>query len=47
MSNKIVTHRSAKTGHFVTERYAKAHPSTTVREVNKPSRNTSPNKRKR
>ena len=27
--------RSAKTGRFVTERYAKTHPSTTVKETRK------------
>jgi hypothetical protein len=26
-------HRSAKTGQYVTEKYAKAHPSTTVKET--------------
>lgn len=29
-------HRSAKTGRFVTEEYAKRHPATTVRENNPP-----------
>ena len=28
-------HRSAKTGKFVTEKYAKSHPATTVKETNK------------
>ncbi|NND23548.1 MAG: multidrug transporter [Acidimicrobiia bacterium] len=32
---KVVRHRSAKTGEYVTERYAKKHPSTTVRETDK------------
>ncbi len=29
-------YRSAKTGQFVTEQFAKRHPSTTVREINPP-----------
>ncbi len=29
-------YRSAKTGHYVTEEYAKANPDTTVREAVKP-----------
>lgn len=29
-------YRSAKTGQFVTESYAKRHPATTVREINPP-----------
>jgi len=29
-------YRSAKTGQFVTEGYAKRHPATTVREINLP-----------
>lgn len=28
-------HRSAKTGEYVTEEYAKKHPSTTVKEKDK------------
>ncbi len=32
---KVVQHRSAKTGEFVTEKYAQRHKDTTVREVNK------------
>lgn len=32
---KIYKYRSAKTGEFVKEKYAKNHPSTTVREVAK------------
>jgi hypothetical protein len=31
----VINHRSANTGKFVTERYAKTHPSTTVTERNK------------
>lgn len=31
-------YRSAKTGRFVTESYAKNHPSTTVKEHNPPGR---------
>lgn len=31
-----VNFRSAKTGHYVTERFAKQHPTTTVREIDKP-----------
>lgn len=31
----VENNRSAKTGRFVTEKYAKAHPSTTVTENNK------------
>lgn len=31
----IVNNRDAKTGQFVTERYAKTHPATTVTERNK------------
>jgi len=30
---KQVQYRSAKTGLFVTEKYAKKHPSTTVKET--------------
>lgn len=33
--NKVVRHRSAKTGEYVTEKYAKAHPATTVKETDK------------
>jgi hypothetical protein len=34
MSNKNQTgYRSAKTGHFVTEKYGKAHPNTTEKET--------------
>ncbi len=29
------TYRSAKTGKFVTEKHAKSHPATTVKETNK------------
>jgi len=29
----IKAHRSAKTGKFVTEKYAKKHPDTTVKET--------------
>jgi len=29
----IKAHRSAKTGKFVTEKYAKKHPNTTVKET--------------
>lgn len=31
-STKKTIHRSAKTGKFVTKKYADKHPSTTVRE---------------
>lgn len=31
-------HRSAKTGRYVTERYAKKHPATTVKETDKVTR---------
>ena len=31
-------YRSAKTGRFVTEDYAKHHPATTVREHNPPAK---------
>ena len=34
-SNTITQFRSAKTGEFVTEKYAKTHPATTVKENNK------------
>lgn len=34
-SKIIVNNRSAKTGRFVTEHYAKSHPATTVTERNK------------
>lgn len=30
-----VNYRSAKTGRYVTPRYGKTHPSTTVKETNK------------
>lgn len=30
-------HRSAKDGRFVTEKYAKQHPSTTEKEHNRPA----------
>jgi len=30
---KKVRYRSAVTGHFVTEKYAKKHPKTTVKET--------------
>lgn len=33
-TSKQVSHRSAETGRFVTERYATTHPKTTVRETN-------------
>ena len=35
MSKKITHFRSAKTGRYVTEGYAKKHPSTTVKETDK------------
>lgn len=38
MSKKVptqVSHRKSTDGRFTTEKYAKAHPSTTQREVNK------------
>jgi len=31
-TKKKTLHRSAKTGKFVTEKYAKKHPNTTVKE---------------
>jgi len=34
-SSTVTQNRSAKTGRFVTEKYAKTHPSTTVTEKNK------------
>jgi hypothetical protein len=34
-SNIITQFRSAKSGEFVTEKYAKTHPATTVKENNK------------
>lgn len=34
-SKPTTDYRSAKTGRFVTEKYAKKHPSTTVKEKNK------------
>lgn len=30
---KVTIHRSSKTGEFVTEKYAKNHPTTTEKEV--------------
>jgi len=37
MSKKpVVRHRSAKTGKYVTQKYAKNHPDITVRETDKP-----------
>lgn len=33
MAKKVVSHRSAVTGRKVTEGYAKAHPSITIRET--------------
>jgi len=36
----IVNHRDAGNGQFVTERYAKTHPKTTVTERNKVSTKT-------
>ena len=36
----IVNHRDAGNGQFVTERYAKTHPKTTVTEHNKVSPKT-------
>lgn len=39
---KITQHRSAKTGEFVTKKYAEKHKSTTVTERNNsPKRSTS------
>lgn len=35
--NTIEQHRSAKTGRFVTEKYANTHKATTVKEYNKKS----------
>jgi len=40
-------YRSAKTGKFVTEQYAKRHPSTTEKEHNKPQPKKTPPKGKR
>lgn len=34
-SKTIINHRSAKTGRFVTEKFAKRNPNTTVTEKNK------------
>jgi hypothetical protein len=34
--SKDVDYRSAVSGRFVKESYAKSHPSTTVKETNKP-----------
>ncbi len=34
----VKANRSAQTGQFVTEKYAKSHPSTTVRETIKKSK---------
>lgn len=46
-SNTITQFRSAKTGEFVTEKYAKSHPATTVKENNKlPSSNNKPTSKK-
>jgi hypothetical protein len=33
MAKKVVSHRSAITGRKVTEKYADAHPKTTIRET--------------
>ena len=35
MAQKSVNYRSAITGRYVKERYAKSHPKTTVKETNK------------
>jgi hypothetical protein len=35
MKKKIEHNRSAKTGHYVTEAFAKKHPATTVKETSK------------
>ena len=34
-NKKTITHRSAKTGQYVTKKYADKHPSTTVKETRK------------
>lgn len=34
MPSKQLTYRSARTGEYVTEQYAKRHPVTTVKETN-------------
>lgn len=36
MTEKKVDYRSAKTGQYVKEGYAKTHPATTVKETSKP-----------
>ena len=38
MAKAIIRHRSAKTGLYVTEEYAKKHPTTTVKETDKVTR---------
>ncbi|WP_205412546.1 hypothetical protein [Janthinobacterium lividum] len=42
----IVNHRSAVSGRFVTERYVKSHPATTVTEHNRISAPAKPLKRR-
>ena len=32
---RVTRHRSAKTGEYVTKKYADSHPSTTVKETRK------------
>ena len=32
-ATKVTVNRSAKTGEFVTEKFAKSHPATTVKET--------------
>ena len=34
-TEKAIHYRSAVTGRYITERYAKSHPRTTVRETDK------------
>jgi hypothetical protein len=41
---KVILHRNAKDGQFVTEAFAKRHPATTEREVRPGKRTTSKGK---
>lgn len=43
--NTVVNHRSAKSGEFVTEQYAKTHKSTTTTEHNPRPTTPKPTKR--
>lgn len=38
MAKKIIRHRNAITGHYVTKEYAEKHPTTTVKETDKPKK---------